>query len=193
MPDFANLDFPEIKGGDKVLNPEKYESADFDITNATGVSPVLTNGTKGNYASAKLNLDIIYKKIGAMLEILEEMYNQLIAIVLGESKAENYFFEYNKETPLEKQKRLDTLLKLQAQGYSTAAVLEELNMDADKYFEESIYEIEVLKLREKIYPSQSVYTTSGSDVGGRPSVDPTNTSTQQTQEIDANNNPKANV
>ncbi|MCD3245295.1 hypothetical protein G8S21_04940 [Clostridium botulinum C] len=178
MPDFATFEFPEIKNGDKTLDPKKYDSIDNDITNATGISQVLTNGTKGNYASAKLNLDVFYKKIGVMLEIIEEIYNQLIDIILGEEKGCNYIFQYNKDTPIEREKKLDTLIKLEAQGYSAKYVLDILGISSEEYFEESIYEIEKLKLREKIIPPLNTNVLSGKDGNdiGSPKLDDSDSS-----------------
>lgn len=184
MPDFASMEMPEFKNGDKILSPDKYENATFDITNSTGVPSVLTNGMKGNFSSAKASLDILYKKIGVLLEQIEEIYNQLIVILLGETKGLNYTFIYNKETPIEKTKRIDTLMKLEAQGYSASYVLDELGINSEEFFEQSIYEIETLKLRDKIKPPQLDSTQSGSDnEGGRTPIDnPDNDNTIKSKE-----------
>lgn len=201
LPDFSSFEYPDVKNGDKVLNPEKYESIDFDIAHANGTSPVLTTGQKGNFASAKLNLDTLYRKIGVMLEIIEEIYNQLIVIVLGEEKGKYYLFEYNKDTPLEKSKRIDVLKGLQSQGFSTKYLLNELGINSEEYFEESVYEIEELKLRNRIIPPLTSYTLSGRDdldIDGealkKPINDnPNNDNTIISKENDGNNTPKANV
>ena len=91
-----------LKNIDDILSPDKYESVNNDITSGTSISSVLTNGTGGNYASANLNLEMLYRKIDAMLEQIEEIYNQLITIVLGKSKGKKYRFEYIKGVPLSK-------------------------------------------------------------------------------------------
>jgi hypothetical protein len=194
IPDFASIESPEFKNGDKILSPEKYESTNADIANATGVSTVLTSGQGGNYSGAKLNLDILYKKIAVLLEQVEEVYNQLIVQILGEKKGNNYTFSYSKETPLEKTKKLETLMKLQTMGFSTSYILDELGINSEAYFEQSIYEIEELKLRDRIIPQMSVYTMSGKDddgIDGAPTVEnPTNDNTIQSKEIDSGNMPK---
>lgn len=190
IPDFADFTFPEIKNGDKVLDPSKYEGIDNDITTAIGISNVLMNGTKSNYASAKLNLDIVYKKISIMLEKIEEIYNQLITIILGE-RGENYIFEYNKETPLTKAEKVDILMKLHRdEGFSLKYVIDHIDgIDWQSYIEQSLYEQEVLKLPEKIKPYKSSYTTSGE--AGRPSNDDSdNENTISSKEHDGNNSPK---
>lgn len=169
IPDFASFDIPDIKNAEHTLSPDKYKSINTDITTATGVSSVLSNGTGGNYASASLNLSILYKKIGVLLEKIEVIYDQLINIILGK-RGQNYIFSYNTEEPLTKQKTIDILMKLQSQGYSTKAVLDVIGVDADEYFEQSIYEIEELELRKKIIPPKSTYTMSDNN-GGRPKGD----------------------
>lgn len=191
LPDFASFDFPELKNGEKALSPEKYESIDNDITSATGISSVITNGTNGNYSSASLNLDILYKRIGVIIEKVEIIYNQLIDIILGK-RGENYIFEYNTEKPLTKKERLDVLTKLQSQGYSTKAVVDELGINYEDYFNQSVYEIEGLKAREKIIPPLTSYTITEND-SGRPSEDdPENDSTISTKDNDGNNLPSKN-
>lgn len=192
IPDFASFDFPEMKNGDKALDPKKYESIDGDITNATTVSNVLTNGTKGNYASANLNLNVLYSKIAILLEQIEEIYNQLIILLLGE-RGKNYTFEYIKEPPLSREKKLDVLKNLQTQGYATKYLLDMIGVNSDEYYSESIYEIEELKLRDKIVPPMSSYTMSGKDNNetGRPEEDDTTQdSTIQDKTNDGNSNPK---
>lgn len=195
LPDFASFSMPEMSGSDKILSEDKYKTVNSDITVSTGVSNALTNGTGGNFASSKINLDIIYKKIGVLLEQIEEIYNQLIILVLGEKKGYNYTFSYNKETPLEKQKRIDILSKLQMQGFSTSYLLDELGIDSDNYYKQSIYEIEELKLRDKILPPMSSYTMSKKDDGvGRPiNDDSNNDATIQDKTNGSSTAPKADV
>ena len=77
LPSFANFEYPEFKNIDDILSPDKYESVNSDITSGTTISSVLINGTGGNYASANLNLEMLYRKIDAMVEQIEEIYNQL--------------------------------------------------------------------------------------------------------------------
>lgn len=168
IPDWAEFDFGEVKG-DKVLNPDKYESINNDLYTSTGVSPVLTSGTGGNYSSANLNMSILYKKIGILLEKIEIIYNQLIDIVLGK-RGENYIFQYDSDEPLKKKEKLDVLSKLQSQGYSTKSLLDLLGVDSEEYFKQSIYEIEKLELRKKIIPPLTSYTITENN-GGAPSGD----------------------
>ena len=164
IPDFADFSMPEVKNSDKTLNPSKYESINTDITSATGVSPVLSTGTDGNYASASLNLSIIYKRIGILLEQISLVYDQLINIVLGD-RGENYIFEYNTDEPISKEKKIETLYKLQSEGYAVKPLIELIGQDYEEYIEQSLYEIEDLKLREKIIPPKTSHTLSDGDAG----------------------------
>lgn len=197
LPDFADFKPTEFNGIDDALDPKKYESVDDDITNSNGVPRTLTNGTKGNFASAKLSLEMIYSRIGVMLEEIEEIFNQLIVIILGDKKGYNYKFEFDKEMPLSKKEKVDILCKLQAQGYSTKYVLDEIGIDFKSYIEQSEYEIDVLDLRHKIVPPLSTYTmteNAETDDNGRPiNDDPNNENTIQSQEIDSNKTPKADI
>lgn len=190
IPDFANFDFPELKNGEKALNPEKYESINNDITTSTGVSDVLSNGTNGNYASANLNLDILYKKIGIILEKIEIVYDQLINIILGK-RGENYIFSYNTERPLSKKEKLEALTKLHLQeGFSLKHVVDMIDdVDWQGYIDQSLYEHEVMDLPNKIKPYSSSYTSNGEN--GRPSDDNSeNDNTDSSKSNGGNDNPK---
>lgn len=194
IPDFASFEFSDIRNGDKVLDPKKYDSINFDLSTSTGISPVLTSGMLGNYASAKLNLDMLYAKIGVLLEQIEEVYQQLFYIVLG-NKAENYRIVYDKEAPLTKKEKIDVLSKLHSEGYSVKHVIDLIDdVDYEEYIDQSIYEIEELKLRERIVPPSISYTQSGKDNGGRPENDnSTEEATIQDKTNDGNSTPRAKV
>lgn len=197
IPGFANIETPEIKNGDKILAPEKYESVDNDISKGTGVSDVLTNGTGGNFASANMNLEMIYKKIGTLLEQIEVIYNQLIIIVLGKSKGSKYLFEYDKEMPLSKKEKINVVKSLTDKGYSVKHLTDMLGIDFDELIRDSLYEIEDLKLREKIVPPLTSYTMSdksegdvyGNPVGGQEVDNPENENTENTKTNDGNSSP----
>jgi hypothetical protein len=193
MPSFADFSYPEFKGADDILDSGKYDSVNNDITMGTGISSVLGNGSGGNYSSANLNLDIIYSKIGTMLEQIEEIYNQLIVIILGQNKGSNYYFEYDKQKSLTKKEKLDIYKGLSDKGFSVRPMIELVGGDFEDYIRQSVYEIEKLKLREKIIPQLTSFTATDtdSDQVGRPTNETdTNTSTIQTKETDGNSNPK---
>ena len=164
IPDFASFDFPEMKNGEKALAPEKYESVNSDLQTSTGISSVLTSGKGGNYSSASLNLSILHKKIGIILEKIEVIYNQLINLTLG-NRGDNYIFEYDTQEPISKDKKLETLYKLQSEGYAIKPLIDLIGVDYDDFIEQSVYEIEDLKLREKIIPPKTSHTLTNEDAG----------------------------
>lgn len=194
IPDFAEFSFPEYKNSDKLLSPDKYESVNAELQTDTGVASSLTNASEGTYASGKLNLDILYTKIGVLLEKVEVIYNQLFVILLGE-RGENYTFEYIKDPPLNVSTKLKTLKELTSNGYAVKPVLELLGIDSDDYFEETYYEIEELNHRRRIVPPPSSYTLTGSDNDGgtEENMQPLDEGTENSQENNGNGNPKANV
>lgn len=162
IPDFASFEFPEIKNSDKMLDSEKYKTVNRDISNGIGISTTLTTGLEGNFASAKLNLEMIYKKIGSSLEQIEEVYNKLIEWTLNGN--DDYFLEFDKEMPLTKKEKIETLFKLHQEGFAIKPVVDLIDgVDYNDYIAQSIYEIEKLKLREKIIPPSLSYTSSGKE------------------------------
>lgn len=196
MPEYATLNLSKIDGVDG-LDPDKFDSVNYDINNSTGMSSALSSGSgDSNYALAKINLDFNYKKLNVILEQIQDVFNKLIAIILPKNAGDNFHFEFmtNEISP---EKQLDVLLKLQAQGYSVKAIIDMLpDVSFDDFVEQSIYENEVLKLRDKIVPPQTSYTLAGKDFVGssKPTNDnPTNESTIKTQATDGNNTPEANT
>lgn len=194
LPEWAKLEYPDQKTD--VLNPDKIESVNEDINNSTGVTRTLTNGKGGNYASAKLNIDIMFNRIGELLESIEsEVYNKLIKIILPSTVSEDYYIEYEKSSPLTNKEKLDMLFKLVSMGYSLRPLVELIGLDFDDYIENSIWEIDNLKLREKIFPPLNTNNLSTEDnVNGRPNNDDeTNENTIKSKEQDGNSVPDANV
>lgn len=200
LPEWAKLEYPDQKTD--VLDPDKIETINEDINNSTGIPRTLTNGTSGNYASAKLALEIIHSRIGELLENIEsEVYNKLLKIILPKSVGDYYYFEYEKSYPLSNKEKVDTLIKLHGLGYSLKPVIDMLGLDFTDYVNQSVYEIETLKMREKIYPPLSTYTATSDDVGAvmKDNIDSelngnsNNNSTIQSNENGGNESPEANV
>ena len=189
LPEYTDINLNSIEGMD-ALDKDKFEGVNNDISNAIGVSTALTNGSGANFASAKLNLDILYKRIGIMLEGIEEVYNKLFQFILPSGVKEDYSIEFDKTTPLSTKEQIDILQKLHAEGYTIKPILDSLSgIDYQTYIMDSIREIEELKLHDRITPPMSQYTMSGKDDDGigRPSEDnPTNESTITGQGNDAN-------
>jgi hypothetical protein len=128
-------------------------------------------------------------KLGEILENIEsEIFDKLINLLLDNKYLDIYYLEYDKSIPLDKKTKLTTLSVMEAQGYTIKPILELMGIDYMEYIEQSKYEIQTLKLREKITPPMSTYTTSGSnDNSGAPTKDnPTNDSTISNKEINGN-------
>lgn len=191
LPEWAKLDYPSQKTD--VLNPDKMESINSDIRNTIGISSTLTNGENGNYASAKLNLDIIFNKIGELLESIEsEVYNKLIKIILPQTVRDDYYLEYEKSQPLTNKERADLLKGLHDKGYSLRYLTDLLGIDFNEFIDNSIYEIEDLKLRDIIKPPLNTNNISANDnVGGRDNdTTDENDNTVKSKEQNGNDNPK---
>lgn len=198
LPEFAKLEYPQVKSD--ALDPKKYDSINSDIGNDTGIARTLTNGQGGNFATGNLNLDIIYKRISELLEVIEnEVYNKLLSLILPKKASNDYYFEYKKNTPLKTLDKLKMFKELHAMGYSLRPIVELLGEDFNEYINNSISEIEDMKLREIIMPPVTSYTMSQKDMvngdnGGKPMEEGSeNPSTIKTKEHDGNNTPKPSV
>jgi hypothetical protein len=90
-------------------------------------------------------------------------------------------------------------MKLNGQGFSVKAVVDLVDgVNYQQYLDQSFYEIETLKLRERIVPPLTSYTiTNDSENDGKlgsPEVtDPTNENTIVSQENGGNEAPDANI
>jgi hypothetical protein len=188
IPDFAKLEFPDVKtdglGG-------TFDSINSDIQSAYGLSGSILNGNGGNFSTVKVNLDTLYKRIAVMLEDLEqEAYQKLINLILPSNQKDNYYLTYDKETPLTLKEKIDILSKMNDKGWSTKHLIDNVaGISWESYLEQTLYETDELKLQEKIKPYQSTYTLNGSETG-RPTEDnPTNDNTVRSKTTDGNSNP----
>lgn len=189
IPDFAKLDFPNIETDG--LDGKKYDSVNSDIQKAYGLSGSILNGDGSNYASAKLNLDTVYKRLSVLLEDVEqEVMKKLINLILPSTQKDNFKMEYDKEAPLTLKEKIDILSKQNDKGWSTKHLIDNIaGIDWESYLEQTIYETEVLRLQEKIKPYQTSYTMSD-EVNGRPNQDDSNNeNTLKNKTTDSNNVP----
>ncbi len=125
IPEYADLSFPDVKADG--LDGSKFEHINNDIQAGYGISGAILNGNTGNYSTAKLNLDTIYKRLGVLLEDIEqEVYQKLFNLVLPSSQSDNYYLVYDKETPLTLKEKLDVLIKLNDKGWSIKNVVDHL-------------------------------------------------------------------
>lgn len=199
IPEFVTMETPKLDGFDGLDN-KKFESINSDVATSVGVSPSLTNGMGGNFATAKLNLDILYKRIGVILEGIEDVFNKLIGISLPKGIADNFYVEFEKEPPLTRKEQLDALMNLHSEGFAVKPIIDLIpHIEYDQYIDASIYEIESMKLRERIVPPSSKYTLSGSNTATssaktKPEVEePTNDNTVASKDSNSNDTPDANV
>lgn len=172
IPEYAKIDFPDIDTDG--LDGNKFETINSDIRSAYGLSSAVLNGEGTNYASSKLNLEIQYKKLGVMLEDIEdEVYRKLFNLMIPPKNQDDYYIVYDKEMPLTLKEKLDYMKGLTDKGWAIKPFIENLGFDFNSYWEQTLYEQETLKTVERIQPPKTSYTTSGnedSESNGRPTT-----------------------
>lgn len=184
IPEFCKLEFNRTDGMD-ALGSDKYEGIDQDLATDTGVSEGLARGSGSNNSGAVINLEFLYKRIGSILEQVDLVFEKMIKLTLGKKEAENLYFEFDKAQPISKETELEMLYKLEAQGYSVKAIIDRISgVNFDDYIEESLYELQELKLREHIMPPLSSYTMSS---------DSTSSESSETTEEDTKTDAEENV
>lgn len=177
IPDFVNMSTLDIEDTQDVLDPEKYEAVNRDISVGTGVARGLFTGEGTNASVLEINLDLIYDKLAVILENIEsQVFNKLFRIILPKSVSEYYYMEFDKNRPITNEQKIGILEKLASTGYAITPLLELANIDADEYINRSLYELETLKLRERIIPPLTSYTLTEKDAG-RPSEGETDSET----------------
>lgn len=170
IPDFASLAFPDVKADG--LDGAKFDHINSDIQSAYGLSGSLLNGEGGNYATSSLNLDTFYKRIGVLMEEVEqEVYQKLFNLILPAGQKDNYYMNYDKDKPLTLKEKMDILIKLNDKGWSIKHVIDNIaGVSWESYLEQTLYETDELNLQDKIRPYQTSYTYTGNEVG-HPVVD----------------------
>jgi hypothetical protein len=189
IPDFASLDFPDVKSDG--LDGKKFEHINGDIQSAYGLSGSVLNGSGGNFASARLNLDTLYKRIGVLLEDVEqEVIQKLINLILPNNMKDNYYLEFDKEAPLTLKEKIDILSKLNDKGWSIKHVIDHIaGVSWESYLEQTLHETDVLKLQDKIKPYKTSHTMSDEDAGRPENDNSNNENTIKSKTSDSNNTP----
>lgn len=189
IPDYASLDFPDVKTDG--LDGKKFDHINNDIQSAYGLSGSMLNGEGGNYATSSLNLDTFYKRIGVLLEDIEqEVYQKLFNLILPKNQSDNYYIVYDKEKPLTLKEKVDLLMKLNDKGWSIKHVVDNIpGVSWESYLDQTLHETESLQLQDKIKPYQTSYTFSGNDSGNISDDSSTNENTLKTKSSDGNNTP----
>lgn len=183
IPDYAKLEFEKVNADG--LGGDKFKTVNSDIKASYGISGAMTNGEGTNYAIAKLNLEIFYKRLAVMLEDIEdEVYAKLFNLMLPKSNEDEYYINYDKEMPLEKKERVAALKNLNDKGGSMQYYLEEVGIDYEEYLAQTTYEANVLKLQTEVFtPYATSYTTNGEYIetaNGRPKQDDNDTDNENT-------------
>jgi len=168
IPEFAKLEFPDVKADG--LDGKKFDHVNLDIQTGIGVSSAMINGTSGNSATSRLNLDVLYKRIGVLLENIEtDMYQKMINLILPKGQKDNYYLVYDKQQPLTTKEKVDILSKLNDKGWSVKALVDNISdINWENYLEQTLYETEELKLQSRLIPYKSTHTISSNDGAGAP-------------------------
>jgi len=188
IPEYAKIDFEKVDVDG--LGGDKFQTVNSDIKASYGISGAMTNGEGTNYAIAKLNLEIFYKRIAVMLEDVEdEVYSKMFNLMLPNTQIDNFCMVYEKEVPLTKAEKVTALKGMTDKGWSIRHYIEELGFNFDEYLAETLYETEQLKLQSIIVPYATSFTANSSDIinNGRPPVsdsEVTNENTVRSRESD---------
>lgn len=188
LPDFAELEFSEMNGLD-ALSDKKFDTINNDINSSIGMSASITGGSGSNFQTSKINLGMIYSRIDSILESIEPVFRKLFAMTLTKQLSNNIMFEFIKGEPLSNSESLDAISKLGAMGYSMKAIADMLPTTSyTELLTDSLYEIETLKLREKIVPPRTSSTLSADDgdVGAPVKEDSDNPNTIASQQSGGN-------
>lgn len=186
IPEYCNLTFLESDTDEMDgLDEAKYQTVNNDISSGLGISSALLSGS-GNGSVVKYNLETLYRKIASQLDELDIVFQKFLNLVLG-TNANNYVFEFEKDTPLSNKEKLDVLTKLHAEGFSVKAIIDMVSgIDFESYVKQSMIEQES-NMYDIIKPPLTSYTATSSDLtddtGGREKIEePDNEETIRTQE-----------
>lgn len=171
LPEWAKLEWADIDGLDG-LDDDKYKTVDKDISKDLGIPTPMFTGTEGSVASMRYAYTFLYKRIGEMLEQIEDVFNKLFYVLLSK-KSENFWMNFDKRVPLDADKVLSALQSLHAEGFAIKPIIDILpDVEFQNYIEQSIYEQESMKIYEHVKPPATSYTSSGTEgTAGAPEKD----------------------
>jgi hypothetical protein len=140
-----------------------------------GVSSALIYGggeKSGNYGSSSLNADKFFRFIYAIIEQMESGLKFFFDDIVP-SKNFNFEIIFARDTIVNRKEQFEMIKDLYTFGLGSAKHLiqEATGVNADKYLSLIQYEMDELKLREKIIPPPTSYTLSPSKETGRPTKD----------------------
>lgn len=160
VPEWAKLEFADLDGLDGLDN-DKYESIDNDSSIDSGLPSPMFTGKEGSSASMKYAYTFLYKRIGEILEQIEDVYNKGFYFILG-NKSDNFYMNFDKRVPLDAEKVLSALQSLHSEGFAIKPIVDLLpDVEFQDFVTQSIYEQETLDLYSKIKPPATSYTQSG--------------------------------
>ena len=192
VPEWAKLEFAALDGLDGLDN-DKYEAVDNDASIDSGLPTPMFTGKDGSSASMKYAYTFLYKRIGEILEQIEDVYNKGFYFVLG-NKSENFWMNFDKRIPLDAEKVLGALQALHSEGFAIKPIVDLLpDVEFQDYITQSLYEQETLDLYSKIKPPATSYTQSGDgsgegNKGGAPKKKEENLSDEGAKTRDGNKN-----
>lgn len=173
IPEWAKLEWTDIDGLEGLDN-SKYKAVDADTSKDIGVPTPMLTGTEGSSASMKYSFTFLYKRIGEILEQVEDVFNKMFFVLLSK-KSENFWMNFDKRIPLDADKVLSALQQLHSEGFAIKPIIDILpDVEFQDYVTQSIYEQETLNLYDTIKPPATSYTQSGSESGdgaGAPTKD----------------------
>ena len=172
---------------------EKNESTIKDAVPADlGISSASLDGnTKGNYATASINLELVAGYVYTWIEQYISELNKCVNATIIKDPSCTVDVYILPITYVNRDKQVSYMKELYAQGKgSLMAWVSACGFDADAYISLMDYELEA-KFEEKYPVHRTSYTQSSDDnKGGRPTVDsPTNENTIQSQSSGANLSP----
>lgn len=165
IPEWAKMEFAKIDGLEG-LDGDKYVEVNNSISKDLGIPMPMLTGMEGNTASMKYSYIFLYKRLGEMLEQIEDVFNKLFYVLLGKN-SDNYWMVFDKKMPLDSEKALSALQSLHAEGFAVKPIIDMLpEVEFQQFIDQSIYEQESLQLYEQIKPPATSYTMSGDDSKG---------------------------
>lgn len=178
---------------DTTIFDEKNEAAIKDsVPSDLGIASSSLNGnTKGNYATATLNMELVAGNVYAWIcDFMTELNKCINEVIIADPSC-RVEFQVFPTTYVNRDKFFGYMKELYADcGGSLQALVAASGMDVDGYIAMMEYEREN-EYETRFPPHQSMYTQSVKN--GRPSVESDNPSTVQNKSNDANSMPKPSM
>lgn len=184
LPHFLSLD--SVKMDTTLFKEELYEKLDNDIFMSLGISPALSYGGGGNYASANVNSEKFFSYITVILEQFESVINDYIKMILPEDQRCKIIFD--RSTILDKEAKIEQHKELFMQTNILQPYIESLfgGGTFEAIMNQAKYE-QSLNKEKYIRPAQNAHTSSGKD--SDQDSQPNNENTEKERDNDNNGTP----